>query len=67
MLSRKAKHLALAEEKTICSYSRFFASLRFAQNDKGLYSFTNKIVTITNAIESVSLSKIINRQPIHKR
>ena len=65
MLSRKAKHLAIAEGKTICSMARFFTSLcsfdfaqdKFAQNDKGLHSFPNKIVTITNVIESVSLSK----------
>ena len=36
--------------------ARFFASLRFAQNDKLLYSLINKRVTITNAIESVGLS-----------
>jgi hypothetical protein len=30
--------------------------LRFAQNDNGLYSLTNKIVTITNDVESASLS-----------
>jgi hypothetical protein len=56
MLSRKAKHLAVAEEKTICSMARFFASLRFAQNDKLLYSLTNKTLIITNAVVSVSLS-----------
>jgi len=55
MLSREAKHLAIAEEKTICSMARFFASLRFAQNDKGLYSLTNKGLIITNVIVSVSL------------
>jgi len=57
MLSREAKHLAIGEEKTICSMARFFASLRFAQNDKLPYSLINERVTITNAIESVSLSK----------
>jgi len=36
--------------------ARFFASLRFAQNDKGLYSLTNKTLIITNAVVSVSLS-----------
>jgi hypothetical protein len=56
MLSREAKHLAVAEEKAICSMARFFASLRFAQNDKGLYSLTNKTLIITNAVVSVSLS-----------
>ena len=47
MLSRQAKHLALAEEKTIDSLARFFASLRFAQNDKLPYSL-NERATITN-------------------
>jgi hypothetical protein len=56
MLSREAKHLAVAEEKTIRSMAGFFASLRFAQNDKGLYSLTNKALIITNAVVSVSLS-----------
>jgi hypothetical protein len=55
-LSRKAKHLAVAEEKTICSMTRFFASLRFAQNDKLLCSLTNKGLIITDVIVSVSLS-----------
>jgi len=57
MLSREAKHLAVAEEKTICSMARFFASLRFAQNDKLLCSLTNKGLIITDVIVSVSLSK----------
>jgi len=55
----KAKHLAVAEEKTICSMTRFFASLRFAQNDKLLCSLTNKGLIITDVIVSVSLGCII--------
>jgi len=38
MLSRKAKHLALAIGNHISSWARFFASLRYAQNDKLLYA-----------------------------
>jgi len=34
MLSRKAKHLASAGNRAILAGARFFASLRFAQNDK---------------------------------
>ena len=62
MLSRKAKHLAAAREKTICSTARFFAPFRFAQNDKLLYSLINRRVTITNAIVSVSLSNNFPQQ-----
>jgi hypothetical protein len=51
-----AKHLAVAQEKTICSMATFFASLRFAQNDKLLCSLTNKGLIITDVIVSVSLS-----------
>ena len=54
----KAKHLAVAEEKAIYSMARFFASLRFAQNDKLIYSLTNEGFIITNAIVSVSLSML---------
>jgi hypothetical protein len=61
MLSRKAKHLAVAAEKAICSVARFFASLRFAQNDKGLYSLTNKRLIIIDVIVMVSLSYLPNR------
>ena len=52
----KAKHLALAAEKLIFSLARFFASLRFAQNDKVLYAFANKIIMISSDSKSVSLS-----------
>jgi hypothetical protein len=61
MLSRKAKHPAIAEEKTICSMAGFFASLRFAQNDKLLYSLTNEELIITDVIVSVGLSNIVYR------
>jgi len=37
MLSPKAKHLASAGNRAILAGARFFASLRFAQNDKLLY------------------------------
>jgi len=57
MLSRQAKHLALAEEKPIDSMARFFASLRFAQNDKLPYFLLNERVTITNTTESVSFGQ----------
>ena len=60
MLSRQAKHLALAEEKPIDSIARFFASLRFAQNDKLSYFLMNEKGTIANTIESVSLSTIVS-------
>jgi hypothetical protein len=55
----KAKHLAVAEEKTICSMARLLASLCFARNDKLLYSLTNKGLIITDVIVSVSLDCII--------
>jgi len=56
MVSRKAKHLALAIGNHISSWARFFASLRYAQNDKLLYVFVNKGLMIISAIVLVSLS-----------
>jgi hypothetical protein len=53
------KHLALTEGKPIDSMARFFASLRFAQNDKLPYFFMNERVMITNVIKSVSLSILV--------
>jgi len=44
MLSRKAKHLALLVDMTVSAEARFFASLRFAQNDKVSYIFRSKIL-----------------------
>jgi len=37
MLSRKAKHLVLAANISTSSWSRFFAALHYAQNDKLCY------------------------------
>jgi hypothetical protein len=37
MLSPKAKHLASAGNRAILAGARFFASLRFTQNDRLLY------------------------------
>jgi len=42
--SRKAKHLALVVDITVSAEARFFASLRFAQNDKVSYIFGSKIL-----------------------
>jgi len=55
MLSRKAKHLALVVDITVSAEARFFASLRFAQNDKVSYLLGSKILMIDNASVSVSL------------
>jgi hypothetical protein len=56
MLSRKAKHLALTAQNRIRSLARFFATLRFAQNDILSYLPLNKRITIIAALKSVSLS-----------
>jgi hypothetical protein len=56
MLSRKAKHLALAANNSTSSWARFFATLRYAQNDRLLYVFANKGITIIPAIILVGLS-----------
>jgi len=55
MLSHKAKHLDLVVDITVSAEARFFASLRFAQNDKVSYIFGSKILMIDNASVSVSL------------
>jgi len=57
MLSRKAKHLALGVDMTVSVKVSFFASLRFAQNDKVSYIPGSKILKIAKASASVSLSK----------
>jgi len=61
MLSRMAKHLALAAENLIFSLARFFAPLCFAQNDKIMYVYANKIITISTNSKSVSLSKMLSK------
>ncbi len=66
MLSRKAKHLALAIGNHISSWARFFASLRYAQNDKLLYVFANKGLMIISAIVLVSLRKLNRKNQISK-
>lgn len=57
MLSRKAKHLALIAKNNISSQARFFATLRYAHNDRLLYVLVIKRLTVISAIEPVSLSK----------
>jgi len=58
MLSRKAKHLGLVL-KIIRSQPRFFASLRFAQNDKLLYCCAETGRTVAIVGKSASLSVLV--------
>jgi len=51
--------MALAIGNHISSWARFFASLRYAQNDKLLYVFANKGLMIISAIVLVSLSILV--------
>ncbi len=67
MLSRKAKHLALPTNNSISSWARFFATLRYAQNDGLLYVFTNIGITIIPAIILVGLSNIMKMSEEYKR
>jgi hypothetical protein len=64
MLSRKAKHLALAAQNRIRSSARFFAALHFAQNDKLSYVLVNKRITVIVAMKSLSLSYTLPSSPI---
>jgi len=59
MLSRKAKHLALAANNFTSSWARFFATLRYAQNDGLLYFFANTGITMIPTIILVSLSYLL--------
>jgi hypothetical protein len=80
MLSRKAKHLALAAQNRIRSSARFSpacpatarfaemrggqAALHFAQNDKLSYVLVNKRITVIVAMKSLSLSYTLSSSPI---
>jgi hypothetical protein len=64
----KGEASGFSKRKTIFSPARFFASLRFAQNDKAIYVFANKRLINNNVSKSVSLSnltkcEISNHQP----